>query len=172
MNCRRCWESPIAACHKGTLPPNHLIFSIFRKNIFFRIIQAVRSRPTKIYIGFEFCRSKYTYTIKLYIGPFSIFFVTVHNCMTFGIIYPDFSGWMEFSWLMRYYFKGFWPVESKSGNHFFRPALETPIIWKISVFPDYRGIAVSGDGNGQRIWILQVKIHELKEIPYFLKTLQ
>ena len=41
--------------------------------------------------------------------------------------------------------------------------LETPDNPEILEFSGYRGFPVPADKNGLRIWILQVKIHELKE---------
>ena len=43
---------------------------------------------------------------------------------------------------------------------FRRPASETSTIREIKFLTDYRGFTDSADGNGHRILILRVKVHE------------
>ena len=51
----------------------------------------------------------------------------------------------------------YWPVKSKYDVHFRRPYPVNSDNPKKLNFPDYRRFPVPADGNGSRIWILQVE---------------
>ena len=66
------------------------------------------------------------------------------------------------NWIrIMFFFGGGGSVESRSSVHFRRSNLETLNTPDFFVSPDYRGFPVLLDENKHRIWIQQIKIHEL-----------
>ena len=80
--------------------------------------------------------------------------------MTYGIIYPEFSGKQDLSGLMRNYL-GFFDLQKLNPVSIsvdrIRKTSDNPE--NFSFFSDYQGFPGPTNGNKHQIWILQVKIH-------------